>query len=222
MDKMSTSLSKAQIRGNGFLASDARNRFGTWNRVLVYYCSSEQWAGTKAGTLTAIAVGQSREYDIQFRGSFIVDAVLDTLRNSGPGGRRRIVRHAEGATPDAAAWPDLDEATHVLFAGSSGGGNGVINNADRVEAKLRAANPGLTDFRTVIDAIFTPDTSMLDYTQTPHCAKDPARCTYEGFQRTSWDQSRSSSLHRAATSRAGSTTPRGSQDRSGGAPTTTT
>jgi hypothetical protein len=187
MDKMSTSLAKEQIRGNGFLSPDARNRFGTWNRVLVYYCSSDSWAGTKTTTLTAIAVGNSREYDIQFRGSSIVDAVFDTLRNAVPIARRRVVGHAAGPTPDATAWPDLDEATHVLFAGSSGGGNGVINNTDRVNAKLRASNPGLADFRTVIDAIFAPDTSTLDYSVTPNCAKDPARCTYEGSQRTNWD-----------------------------------
>jgi hypothetical protein len=32
MDKMSSSLSKPQIRGNGFLSPGAQNKFGTWNR----------------------------------------------------------------------------------------------------------------------------------------------------------------------------------------------
>jgi hypothetical protein len=62
--------------------------------------------------------------------------VLDTLRGAG---KRRAVRpSADGA---GAPWPDLDTTTHVIFAGSSAGGGGVRQNADRVGEKLRAANP---------------------------------------------------------------------------------
>ena len=37
--------------------SCTENRFGTWNRVLIFYCSSDQWSGTKANTVTATSAG---------------------------------------------------------------------------------------------------------------------------------------------------------------------
>lgn len=186
LDKMSSSVTKAQIRGGGFLAPDARNEFGSWNRVLIYYCSSDQWSGTKANTLSAASTGGATvEYAMQFRGSQIVDAVLDTLRNSGPGVRRRVVRHS--LEPHASVWPDLDEATAVIFAGASGGGNGVKNNVDRVGAKLKAANPGLAGYRAIIDASFTFETTNTDYTKTTMCAGNPAGCSYATFTEQFWD-----------------------------------
>ena len=187
MDKMSSSLSKPQIRGNGFLAPEARNHFGTWNRVLIYYCSSDQWSGAKANTLSASSGTTTVEFAIQFRGSQIVEAVLDTLRNHTPGSRRRAAVHAAGAVPDTSPWPDLDDATAVIFAGASGGGNGVKNNVDRVGAKLKSTNPGLVDFRAIIDASFTFETSTLDYTKSVFCAQSPSGCAYESFIRGTWE-----------------------------------
>lgn len=184
MDKMTSSLTKPMIRADGLLDPAPRNRFGSWNRVLVFYCSSDTWAGRATTTATATsAAGESREYLIHFKGSFIVDAVLDTLRNAG-GGRRRVSRHDAEDTP----WPDLDGATHVVFAGSSGGGNGVRNNADRVGAKLRASNPGLVDYRALIDAIGVLRQSDLDYAGSTMCEQDPVGCSYETFTRTAWER----------------------------------
>lgn len=186
MDKMSSSLTKPSIRGAGFMSPDSRNHFRTWNRVLIFYCSSDQWGGMKLNTLTATTPsGAAVEYAIQFRGSAIVDAVLDTLRNAAKSsGRRRAVSHGE-EQPSAASsspWPDLDTATDVIFAGSSGGGGGVKNNADRVGAKLRGANPGL-NYRALIDASTSPDTSEMSYAGTTYCAADPTGCTFESFTR---------------------------------------
>ncbi len=196
LDKMSSSLSKEQIRGAGFLAPDPRNEFRSWNRVLIYYCSSDQWGGTKANTLTAASAngGATVEYAIQFRGSSIVDAVLDTLRYAtAPSSRRRVVRHSTdfdgdtAAVSAAATWPDLDAATHVIFAGSSGGGNGVRNNADRVGARLRSTNPGLIDYRAIVDAAVTGDNSQVDYSDATFCQEDGAGCTYESYTRSRWE-----------------------------------
>lgn len=188
MDKMSSSLTKERIGGNGFLAPEVWNAFGSWNRVLIYYCSSDQWSGTQTNTLSAASSGGTTvQYAIQFRGSQIVDAVLDTLRNDMPGGRRRVVRHDVELQPDASAWPDLDDAISVIFAGASGGGNGVKNNVDRVGAKLKSTNPGLADFRAIIDASFTFETSNLDYTKTTMCAGNPAGCAYASFTQQLWN-----------------------------------
>lgn len=99
---MSSSLTKPQIRANGFLNPTQQNRFGSWNRVLVFYCSSDGWSGRPTRTLQATLNNVSRDYDVRFKGALIIDAVLDTLRNATSGtGKRRAVSHAESA------WPDL-------------------------------------------------------------------------------------------------------------------
>ena len=85
--------------------------------------------------------------------------------------------------------PDLDEATHVLFAGASAGGSGVHANADRVGELLRAQNvafagaAGPLVYGAVIDSHFFPDRERLDYSKTPSCAVSAELCTYEGFIR---------------------------------------
>lgn len=184
LDKMSSSLTKPQIRGAGFLSPASQNRFGTWNRVLIFYCSSDTWAGTSDRTLeAALNGGDTRQYQIHFKGSRIVDAVLDTLRNAGRT-RRRAVRHASGGGAAGAAaqpWPDLDDAVAVLFAGSSGGGAGVRANLDRVGTKLRGTNPDV-DFRGLIDAIYGTLAENLDFSKTTYCASDPLNgCAYDTF-----------------------------------------
>jgi hypothetical protein len=183
-DKMSTSSSKAQIRGVGFLNPGAENRFGSWNRVLIYYCSSDTWVGTSTRVVTASQGNVTREFEIHFKGLRIVDAVLDTLRNSAPGARRRIARHdAEDA--ETSPWPDLDNATAVMFAGSSAGGEGARQNLDRVAAKLRNTNPNVV-VRGVIDAIYGTQSATRDFTKSTYCANDPARgCSYETFTKSS-------------------------------------
>ena len=186
-DKMTSSASKPSIRGVGFMDPDPRNRFGSWNRVLVFYCSSDTWGGTSTRTATAVLEGGApREFEIYFKGSRIVDGVIDTLRYATPGpGRRRAVRHEQtrrrDIDPAATPWPDLDLATHVLFAGSSAGGEGARTNMDRVGAKLRASNPAV-DFKGLIDAAYGTLSDRSDFTRTTFCQNDPVRgCSYEAF-----------------------------------------
>lgn len=179
MDKMTSSLTKPMIRGNGFLDPRPENRFGTWNRVLIFYCSSDSWSGTNTITLQASSGSATKEYLIHFRGSQIVDAALDTLRNAEPALRRRAARPARGNVAAAPSpWPDLDSATHVLFAGSSAGGIGAKSNADRVGAKLRSTNPNLVDYRVLIDASHSPDAESRDYAHSTYCSNDPRGCSY--------------------------------------------
>lgn len=197
MDKMSSSLTKPSIRGSGILSPDARNNFDTWNRVLIYYCSSDTWAGTATQTTQAsTSSGASVEYKIHFKGHYIVDAVLDTLRRAGQRRRRPVNRTADVAAQTAlTALPDLDEAKAVIFGGSSGGGGGVRNNADRVHAKLEAANVNCQDgdcpldFRAIIDATYGPSLESLDWTRTTMCAADPAGCSFDTFLTKEWNAS---------------------------------
>lgn len=181
MDKMTTSLSKPQIRANGFLTPESQNRFGTWNRVLIFYCSSDTWSGDAVRTVQAtLGNGTVRDYDIYFKGSRIIDAVIDTLRNASP--RRRVVRH------DVPPWPDLDDATDVLFGGASAGGAGVRTQLDRVADKLRASNPD-ADVRGVMDASYLTMSENRDFAHSKFCALDPARgCSYETFAKAARDE----------------------------------
>jgi hypothetical protein len=175
MDKMSSSLAKPSVNGTGIFDRRGTNRFSGWNHVLLYYCSSDNWSGNKLNKLSASNASTQVEFDIHFRGSRIVAAVVDTLRKTAAG-KVRAVRPATGPASDL---PDLDEATDVLFAGSSAGGGGVRNNADRVGATLRANNPGVR-YRAAIDASFGPESEDLDFTRSNLCASDPALCSYAG------------------------------------------
>jgi Pectinacetylesterase len=180
MDKMTSTLTKASIRGNGFMDPSSANHFGSWNRVLVFYCSSDEWTGTKTSTVHASLNNVGADFAINFKGSLIVDAVIDTLRRTG---RRRAV--LPPGTPALNALPDLDDATHVLFAGSSGGGQGVKNNADRVGAALKGRKPSLV-YRALIDAAFLPLLETQDYSRTVGCQTDPVHCSYATSQQESW------------------------------------
>lgn len=182
-DKMSSSFSKPQIRGAGFMSPDARNEFGSWNRVLIFYCSSDAWSGSAVRTLKAsLNNGPEREYEIPFRGRRIVDAVLDTLRNSNAG-RRRAVKHGLDSEAAAGPWPDLDDAAAVLLAGSSAGGAGVRANLDRVGEKLRATNPDV-DYRGLTDAIYATQSETNDFARSTYCEADPRGCSYETFMKS--------------------------------------
>lgn len=198
MDKMTSTTSKPSIRGDGILSPRATNYFGTWNRVLIYYCSSDNWAGTKSVTLTATNPkgSESVDYAIEFKGHYIVEAVIDTLRRAGR--RSRPVRASTLASGTSAEvlLPDLDDATDILFGGSSAGGGGVRNNMDRLAAKLRASNnrcrsgaPCALDFRAVIDATLQPDHSQLDWAGSEMCARAPYACNYATFYAEEWKTS---------------------------------
>lgn len=184
MDKMTSSLTKPSIRGDGIFDRRDSNRFGGWNHVLVYYCSSDNWAGNKLSRLSASRGGPTPvAFDVHFRGSQIVAAVIDTLRKEGV--RPRPARPAAGKT-----LPDLDEATDVIFAGSSAGGGGVRNNADFVGATLRANNVRCREqstcplvYRAAVDASFGPSWEHLDFAGTKGCAVDPTFCSYESMIR---------------------------------------
>jgi hypothetical protein len=149
------------------------NPLGDHNHVFVRYCSSDAWAG-RTGPIDVDAIhpvtAAPVRYRIDFRGQDILDAVIATLRRDG------------GSAPDytlgggAVALTDLDAATTVLLAGASAGGNGTINNADRVGDVLRAINPGL-DYLALIDSTFGPNRDGLDWSSSTICA-DTGACTW--------------------------------------------
>ena len=182
------------IRGWGIFNQDpVRNNFAGWNHVLIYYCSSDGWAGTARNVqLSATGPGgATAQYRIHFEGANIVDAVIRTLQRQKPGAPPVTYHDEEGVF---CAMPDLDEATHVLFSGTSAGSGGVRHHADRVGEKLRRSNvncqsPGncSLDYRAVIDAGYGPVFEGRDYANYTGCLNAPFLCDYVALMQHQWN-----------------------------------
>ena len=118
----------------GTILSDAESPFlGDANAVVVFYCSSDSWVGDR---------GASDETGgFHLRGARIVDAVFDDLF-------------------DARGLGAAGEETVVFFAGSSAGGRGVAQHADRVAARVRQRSGGRV--LAVIDsALYLDDMPLI-------------------------------------------------------------
>ena len=83
-----------------------------------------------------------QSFTVEFHGYDILVAAMQTLQ---PGGLT-IAGEDLGA---------LEDATHVLFSGSSAGGGGVRATADRLRFQLRQSNPELA-FRVALDSAVKP------------------------------------------------------------------
>jgi len=145
--KMSSRWAPNGIVGTGLfadtLADGAPNAFADWTHVVLYYCSSDAWAGRVDQDRVVDETGMWPDYAIRFRGQAILDAALERLR--------------EGAESDDASvrLPSLGAATTLVISGTSAGGAGARLNIDRIAAPLVAANPDL-DLRLVVDAGVVP------------------------------------------------------------------
>lgn len=102
----------AETTAEGLLSGDASNdRFRSWNRVRVPYCSSDFFSGDVGPT------GGSTNF--RFRGAKIVTAVVQTINR----------QYGIGKAGDT-----------VILAGGSAGAVGVFINANRVRAALSGAS----------------------------------------------------------------------------------
>lgn len=141
------------IAGQGIFSPQPTNRFKDWNKVYAYYCSSDEWTGQKTNHNFS---GAPLPYTANFRGATIFDAMISALR-SGTLTYTLGDRHT--------TLPDLDNASMVLLAGSSAGGNGVKHNLDKLRADLHAVNAGM-EVRGVVDAVGSPSTAGLPWPPT--------------------------------------------------------
>lgn len=126
------------------------NPFADWNQVVVYYCGSDMHRG-RAG-YTVLQKDLFTKLGLWFHGADVVDAVLTDLRSGA------VVLDAEGsgeALPGDPV-PDLDDASVVLFSGSSAGAAGALHHTDRVRAELLTTNPELR-YETLIDGGYVAD-----------------------------------------------------------------
>lgn len=161
------------IRGNGILERRADNPMGGWNQVLVKYCSSDKWSGTAKDVMMDAddpVTGRGVIYRIHFLGSRILDAAVQVLRRQ----KGEVLTYTLGPGPNVQL-PSLDDAQFVLLAGASGGGNGVVNNLDRLSAALKRTNnncKGKTcglEVRGLQDSAFNPTLLTLDFSASAPC-----------------------------------------------------
>ncbi len=190
-DKMTTDLSPAGVDTNGLFSRDSSNFFATWNHVLIYYCSSDTWLGTKSDQVLSDDLGNS--YTLSFRGADILDAAYRTLtRQNG------IVYYTDD--PDSMPYipmPDLHDASHILFSGTSAGAAGLRHWVDQVVSDILRVdlqsctdprkNCRITRMRALMDANFQPPHEDRDWAASTRCAANPSYCTYEGAFQNDWN-----------------------------------
>lgn len=173
MDKMTSTLApELGIISPGVHAEKVENPMAGANHALLYYCSSDSWAGQGEAVLSETADGT--EYNIHFHGADIFEAAIDTLRSG--------VTYTD---PDQIerSMPDLDQATEVLFAGASAGAAGVTNNLDSLAEILPGASvAGLHDSN------FAPTLSELDLSTSSICT-DYGACDFNTYIALVWDTS---------------------------------
>ncbi|MEX1362256.1 MAG: pectin acetylesterase-family hydrolase [Nannocystaceae bacterium] len=94
------------------------NDFATWNHVYIPYCSSDTWLGRASD----VDFDGTSAFTVDARGHKIVQTVRRMLRKRG---------YNSGWTfSDTTTLPDLDDATEIIFSGTSAGGVGALQNAD--------------------------------------------------------------------------------------------
>jgi hypothetical protein len=127
-EKMTSTATPDGMVGKGLMRRESDNELGNANQVFLYYCSSDNWAGSKIDSILT-ADGQE-PYRVDFAGFHIVEAVMDAVE--------------AGITSDdgSQSLPPFEGEGWALFTGTSAGCAGVAHNADRFAE--RAAGRGLT------------------------------------------------------------------------------
>jgi hypothetical protein len=139
--KMSSRWAPETLLGGGVSGAAPENPFRGWNQVVLHYCSSDRWAGTRHD----VVLDGDPPFRLHFAGADILEAALHAL--------------GAGLASDdgAVALPPLADAERILFSGSSAGGKGVAVHLDRVAAALPQA-----EVFGLVDAVFAPDRTLLE------------------------------------------------------------
>ncbi|MBM4363656.1 MAG: hypothetical protein FJ104_13320, partial [Deltaproteobacteria bacterium] len=164
--------------GEGVLQEERPdNLWAGYNHVLLRYCSSDNWSGTRHDvTLEGHhpLTGEEIAFRVDFLGSRIIDATLATLRRDGV----PALRWDYGGGIDM---PDLDDATEVILAGASAGGGGVVRSLDRVAATLAETHCAGCEplvVRGLVDSSYGASSKALDWSTTVQCT-GLGLCSYE-------------------------------------------
>lgn len=125
--KMSSTWTAESAGESPLFTREEGNPTGAANQVLLYYCSSDAWGGTRADVVLQDEERYPGEaYRLHFRGHEIVRAAVEQLM-AGP-------VTADG-NPEVTV-PALTTAARVLWAGSSAGGRGAELHLDWVADQL--------------------------------------------------------------------------------------
>jgi len=103
--------SKMSFAGLGLLSNNVAQNpdFYDFNHVFVMYCTSDLYTGNAT----------FNSFGFQFQGSKIVASLIDDLTN-----------------PNVTPYPNLQNATDILFSGGSAGGVGTFMNAEYVSQRI--------------------------------------------------------------------------------------
>ena len=118
-----------EVEGTDILSTNASDnqQFSTYNHVLVPYCSSDLW------TLNTNDFAKAQRSDFQFQFNPTSQVSQFTFRG---------VAILRGVVSNLFAFHGLRGAATVVFAGSSGGGVGVLNHAHWLKEQLDAHTRG--------------------------------------------------------------------------------
>ena len=171
----------------GIFAPVPANQFAGMNHVMIKYCSSDGWTGTVSDVelTTTFEHGAPTLYLINFQGHNIIDAALQTLRQS----LGAVTYNDQNGVQKK--MPNLDDADSVLVSGSSAGGGGAVANIDWIGDELRSTNNNCQrgDCPLVMKGVFDANNgrslASRDWTVTPACALY-GFCTYESFMTENW------------------------------------
>lgn len=136
--QMSSTYENDSISRGGLLNRNGANRLADRNVVMLNYCSSDAWAGRKSGTVLTSTEDPTKAYSLHFQGATIADAAFTALERGVTG------------------MPRLTDATDILISGDSAGASAVRTHLDRLNARLKAANPNVR-VRGQLEATFFPD-----------------------------------------------------------------
>ena len=144
-EKMTSVRAPEGMLEKGILTRGPQNELGNANQVYVYYCSSDNWAGTQQN-VEVDAVDEIPAFRIHFNGKGILEEVFSVLE--------------AGAVSDGGeeTLPPLVGGGWALWTGTSGGCQGVMNTADRTAEYLRSL--GVSPW-IVCDANYSPTTLDL-------------------------------------------------------------
>lgn len=135
-EKMTSTATPPGMTGKGIMRRSPRNALGDANQVFLYYCSSDNWAGT-ARDAEVVADPPGNGFRLDFLGAAIVDSALSALEAG--------VSSDDGTV----ILPALGGAGRAIWTGTSAGCQGVANTADRFAVRAEAL--GLTPW-VVCDA----------------------------------------------------------------------
>lgn len=143
--RMSSLSTPPQSGFGGFLGRDDANLRDDANQVFFYYCSSDNYSGTRAD-VTIDATDDNPEYRLHFLGHEIVETALNDLQ--------------QGITSDdgQVTLPALGGTGLVTISGTSAGCVGVANNADRIAQRVKALGH---ETAVICDGSFGPDLPFL-------------------------------------------------------------